>query len=286
MIMDHHDMELPVQVSLPTRLEQAMQGIPQAHCPVHHYLAGGIYAREMTLSSGVTVTGAVHKSEHLCTISQGKLLVYGDGMVREMRAPFTFVSKPGAQRVGFALETTVWTTYHLVGDERDLDKIMLEVCGQTNAELGGGPLNPQHLRQKELEEDRLDYQKFLAEYGLDQVRVHLLSHREEDRVPFPEPAPPVVPAPSPIEGQGLFATHRILQGARLGLARVNGRRTPFGYALNHSVRPNVIGKPLPNGDIEIWTLRQIEPGEELTNDYRQAMSANGSGVMPLERITS
>ena len=263
-----------------------MRDIPQAHCPVHHYFAGGIYAREMTLSAGVVVTGAIHNSEHLCTISQGKLRVFSDGEVKELRAPFTFVSKPGAQRVGLALETTVWTTYHVVGDERDLDKIMLEVCSQTNMELGGGPLNPQHLRQKQLEEDRLDYQKFLAEYRLKDLQVYHLSHEVADRIPFTEPAPPLEVRPSPIEGDGLFATAKIRGGVFLGMARVGGKRTPLGYSTNHSVRPNVIGRPTPEGDVEIWTLRDIEPGEEVTNDYRQAMSANGSGVMPQERITS
>lgn len=267
-------------------LERAMREMPQAHCPVHHYFAGGIYAREMTLSAGVVVTGAVHKTEHLCTISQGKLRVLVDAQVREMRAPCTFVSKPGAQRVGYALETTVWTTYHQVGDERDLDAIMLEVCGQTNAELGGGPRNPQHLRQRELEEDRLDFQKFLTEYELSPQLVQALSRKETDRVPFPDPAPGLEVRPSAIAGFGLFATRAISGGALVGLARIGGRRTPLGSMVNHSVRPNVIGQLLANGDIAVTALRDIRAGDEITSDYRQAMSINGSGVMPRERITS
>ena len=267
------------------RLTMAMQNMPQPHCPIHHYFAGGIYAREMTLSTGLVVTGAVHKSEHLCTISQGKLRVFADGKVTEVRAPFTFVSKPGAERIGYALETCVWTTYHVVGDERDLDKIMLEICGQTNVELGGGPQNPQYLRGRELEEDRLDYKKFLAEYDLTHDLVALISENDGDQVPFTEKTD-VMKARSPIAGHGLFATRDFSEGERVGLARVDGKRTPLGSTVNHSVRPNVTGRRLDNDDIEIIALHHIKAGDELTSDYRQAMSINGSGILPIERITS
>ena len=285
--MDATDVTIkPTEPPLASRLEHAMLNMRQAPCPIHHYFAGGIYAREMTLSAGVVVTGAVHRSEHLCTISQGKLLVFTDGTVRELRAPFTFVSKPGAQRVGVALETCVWTTYHLVGDERDLDKIMLEVCGQTNTQLGGGPDNPQLKRTIEIEEDHLDFQKFLAEYELTAEEVARLSDRQEDRIPFPVEQTLLIEAASPIAGHGLFATRHIQAGEVIGLARHNGKRTPLGSTVNHSCRPNVIGQLLPEGDILVHAIKSIAPGDEITTDYRQAMNVNGSGLRPKERITS
>jgi hypothetical protein len=46
-------------------LEDEIAKLPQVDCPVRHYFAPGLYAREMTIPAGVTLTGAVHKTEHL-----------------------------------------------------------------------------------------------------------------------------------------------------------------------------------------------------------------------------
>lgn len=132
-------------------LEDEIAKFPQVECPVRHYFAPGLYAREMTIPAGVVLTGAVHKTEHLSTVSAGRIMVdNGEGAV-EIAAPFTFVSKPGAKRAGFALETTVWTTYHPT-DTTDLDQLAEELTESTNAELLGGPSNKQLLANKKQEQ--------------------------------------------------------------------------------------------------------------------------------------
>lgn len=123
-------------------LEREIQKLPQADCPVRHYFAPGMYAREMTVPAGVVVTGAVHRHEHLCTVSKGRIAVSTDEGIREISAPCTIVSKAGTKRVGYAIEETVWTTYHAT-TETDLDKIMIEITESTNAELLGGEDNVQ-----------------------------------------------------------------------------------------------------------------------------------------------
>lgn len=128
-------------------LEDALSQLPQVDCPVRHYFVPGMYAREMTIPAGVTLTGAVHRTEHLSTISAGRILVEsGDGVV-EICAPCTFVSKPGAKRAGHALETTVWTTYHAT-ETTDLDALCEELTESTSAELLGGSNNKQLLNMK------------------------------------------------------------------------------------------------------------------------------------------
>lgn len=126
------------------RLEQELQAQPQVECPVKNYFVPGMYAREMTIPAGVVLTGAVHKTEHLSTISAGRIMVQTDEGVVEIAAPHTFISKPGAKRAGYALETTVWTTYHAT-TTTDLDKLVEELTESTAAELLGGPENKQIL---------------------------------------------------------------------------------------------------------------------------------------------
>lgn len=131
-------------------LEDEIAKLPQVECPVRHYFAPGMYAREMTIPAGVALTGAVHKTEHLSTVSAGRILVDdGCGPV-EIAAPFTFISKPGAKRAGFAIEETVWTTYHAT-DTTDLDALAEELTESTSAELLGGADNKQLLAQKRKE---------------------------------------------------------------------------------------------------------------------------------------
>ena len=138
--------------ALVDRLERELQKAPQVDCPVKHYFAPGMYAREMTIPAGVVLTGAVHRTEHLSTISAGRIAVQTDHGVLEIAAPYTFVSKPGAKRAGYAMEDTVWTTYHAT-NTTDLDALVSELTESTAAELLGGAENKQLLndQRKELE---------------------------------------------------------------------------------------------------------------------------------------
>lgn len=123
-------------------LEEELSRLPQVDCPVRHYFAPGIYARELTIPAGVTLTGAVHKTEHLSIVSKGRIAVSTDEGMKEVAAPYTFVSMPGTKRVGHAIEETVWTTIHPT-DTTDLDALVEELTESTNAELLGGPNNKQ-----------------------------------------------------------------------------------------------------------------------------------------------
>lgn len=105
------------------RLASAMDRIGGLDLEPVHYFADGLYGRELTMPPGSLVVSHIHRTPHLCTCSMGRITVFqteGAG-TRTIEAPFTFVSLPG-QRVGFAHEETVWTTYHPT-DERDLERI-------------------------------------------------------------------------------------------------------------------------------------------------------------------
>jgi hypothetical protein len=132
------------------RLERVLEQYPQAELSVRHYFVPGMYARELTIPADVHLTGAVHKTEHLSTISAGRIWVETDDGPIEISAPYTFVSKPGAKRAGYTLEPTVWTTYHAT-DTTDVDALVEELTEMTAAELVGGSKNRQMLNQRNKE---------------------------------------------------------------------------------------------------------------------------------------
>lgn len=134
------------------RLEQSMQGMPPAECPVRHYFAPGMYAREITIPKGVTLVGAIHKTENLCVLSKGALeLVTDDGTV-VIQAPATVTVKPGAKNAAVALEDAVWTNFLPNPDnETDTDKLVEVFTHSKASELAGGKDNPQLIAHRERE---------------------------------------------------------------------------------------------------------------------------------------
>lgn len=115
-------------------LEAAMLEEPQVEMPVVHHFAPGVYARELKIPKGTMLTGKIHKTEHLNIVSSGDISVLTENGVKRVQAPHTFVSKPGAKRVGYAHEDTTWTTIH-VTNETDLEKIEDAVIAKSHDEV-------------------------------------------------------------------------------------------------------------------------------------------------------
>lgn len=134
------------------RLEKSMYAMPQAECPVRHLFAPGMYAREISIPKGVTLVGAVHKTENLAVLSKGVLeLVTDDGTVT-IEAPCTVTIKPGTKNAALALEDAVWTNFLPNPDnETDTDKLVEVFTHSKACELLGGASNPQLIAQRERE---------------------------------------------------------------------------------------------------------------------------------------
>lgn len=102
-------------------------------CPVTNYFAPGLYAREVLIPAGTTLTGKIHKYANLSIMSAGALLLHmEDGTTQEVRAPFTYVAPPGTRRAATALEDTVWTVIHAT-EETDVAKIEQECIAESPA---------------------------------------------------------------------------------------------------------------------------------------------------------
>lgn len=103
-------------------IEKEMLAMTQVELPVEHYFSHDVYARELHIPKGVTLTGRIHKFANLNILIKGDMSVLVDGEVKRMTAPCTIVSPPGTKRLAYAHEDCIWTT--IIGtDETDADKI-------------------------------------------------------------------------------------------------------------------------------------------------------------------
>lgn len=134
------------------KLERSMYSMPQAECPVRHYFAPGVYAREITIPRGVTLVGAIHKTENLCILSKGKLQLVTDAGTVVVEAPATLTCKAGTKNAALALEESVWTNFlPNPENETDTDKLVEVFTHSKACELLGGSKNPQLIAQQERE---------------------------------------------------------------------------------------------------------------------------------------
>jgi hypothetical protein len=100
---------------------------PQTDCPVIHRFAPGVYLREIHMPADTVVIGKVHRTEHFNVLIKGScFIVHDDGRREELRAPMTFVSKAGVQKVLYILEDMIWQTIHPT-DETDMEKLEADI---------------------------------------------------------------------------------------------------------------------------------------------------------------
>lgn len=120
------------------KFEEIMLSLPQVEVPINHHFSPGIYIREMCAPKDTFICGEVHKTEHLVLVIKGEISVLtNDGKgLRRIKAPHTFVSKPGMKRVGYTHEDTVWMNIHPT-KETELSKIEEEIFDRPlNIEAG------------------------------------------------------------------------------------------------------------------------------------------------------
>jgi hypothetical protein len=131
-------------------LEAALLELPEnqrVHLEPKHYFAPGIYMRELAIPKNVTLTGAIHKTEHFCFLSKGKVSVGGMGGPTEVfEAPCVVRSLPGVKRAIYAHEDSIWTNiHHNPTNEQNLEKIWEIFTAKTFEEALG------HQEQKSID---------------------------------------------------------------------------------------------------------------------------------------
>jgi hypothetical protein len=102
--------------------------------PVTNYFAPGVNARSMFIPKDTLLTGAIHTTEHLNILAQGKVSVSNQGESITMQAPYTFVSPVGTKRAIYAHEDSTWITIHAT-DLTDEDEIKAMLVADSFEEL-------------------------------------------------------------------------------------------------------------------------------------------------------
>ncbi len=107
-------------------------------CPLTHKFADGVYVREIFIPKGTLLTGKIHRHSHPNFLMKGEVLVITEsGGIEHLKAPLSMISPPATKRVVYALQDTVWITVHVVGEERDLEKIEDIVIAKSYEQLEG-----------------------------------------------------------------------------------------------------------------------------------------------------
>lgn len=259
-------------------LEKEMLEMPQADCPVAHHFGPGIYIREVTLPAGIFAVGHAQRYEHLNIMLTGKVAIVDGDQVRVLEAPLIFTGKPG-RKVGYVLETCVWQNVYAT-NETDIDTLEAHYLDKSKT---WEAYDKEHSKIDHAlnQHNRDDYAQVLKEFGFDANTARQQAEEESDQIDMPNAFKAVVQVrDSNIEGKGLFLSWHITAGQIIAPARISGKRTPAGRYVNHSMNPNCKYVADENGDIYLMSLRDIDgckggnKGEELTVDYRQALTLN------------
>jgi hypothetical protein len=248
----------------------------QADCPVTHRFAPNIYIREVFIPAGTFSIGHYQTTEHLNIMLKGRVtMVNEDGSHTELSAPQTFVSKPG-RKIGYIHEDMVWQNVYST-NETEVEKLE-EMFLQKSITWQESQKSQELLFTLDHSPDIADYYLAIAEFGFDHEIVRKQTENMEDQIPMPFGSYKIMVANSRIDGKGVFATGNIEEGEVIAPARIDGKRTPVGRYTNHSKNINAIMVLRDNGNIDLVAKKAINGcqggnlGEEITIDYRQALS--------------
>jgi len=258
------------------KLEKHFLQEKQADCPVTHHFAPNIYIREVKIPAGTFSIGHYQKTEHLNIMLAGRVtMVNEDGSHTELVAPQTFVAKAG-RKIGYIHEDMIWQNVYATS-ETDIEKLedmflLKSMTWQDHQNLQKLLLTLDH------SSDIADYYLAIAEFGFDHETVRKQTENTDDQIPMPFGNYKIMVANSRIDGKGIFATGNFKEGEVIAPARLNNKRTPVGRYTNHSKNANGIMVLRDNNDIDLVAKKAINGchggnlGEEITIDYRQALS--------------
>ncbi len=232
------------------KLEEMLLGLPQADMITTNHFAPGVYARELFIPRNVTLTGYIHKTEHLSILLSGTLIMTdGDGGAIEITGPRIEVAKPGTKRVAFAKTDVRFLTIH-ASDETDVET--LEDILFTN-----------DFKEVEHLVDQQDYELMTQETGL---TLELLEDFKKIPVHKGDIEGLEIRSSSR-HGLGLFVKGFIPAGAIIAPAVKDGKFMEYSRYTNHSMDPNAKRDVLDPENINIIAIRDIVD-EEVTGDYR------------------
>ena len=95
---------------------------PQTNCPVTHHFGPSLYIREMVIPAGTVIVGKSHKTDHMCNMISGRMIVVNeDGERQEVVAPAVFMAKKG-RKTAYIIETVRFQNIFST-TETDIEKL-------------------------------------------------------------------------------------------------------------------------------------------------------------------
>lgn len=104
--------------------------------PIQHSFADQIYIRQMDMKAGQIVIGAVHNHLHVWFLLTGKVSIIEDNEAVEHIAPCYTISKPGAQRIIYAQEDSIFVNIHKNPENiKNIEELEKEIVSITQEEF-------------------------------------------------------------------------------------------------------------------------------------------------------
>ena len=95
------------------RWEQFVSQFDSPPCPLKHELPDGLYVRTIHVPAGTILVTQIHKKDNPFFVTKGRVTVISDNEgIKEYKAPFSGITKPGTRRLIFVHEDVEWTTVH------------------------------------------------------------------------------------------------------------------------------------------------------------------------------
>ncbi len=92
--------------------------------PLKHSFADQIYVRQMNMKKDTLVVGAIHNHLHVWFLLTGSLTIVTETSNEDFVAPCYVISKPGAKRVIYANEDSIFVNIHKNPDNiKDIDQL-------------------------------------------------------------------------------------------------------------------------------------------------------------------
>ena len=96
--------------------------------PITHKFADQIYIRQMNMTKGQVVIGAIHKHLHAWFLMTGHVTINDNNKIVDYLAPCYTISEPDAHRVTYAHEDSIFVNVHKnPSNTRDIKKLEKEI---------------------------------------------------------------------------------------------------------------------------------------------------------------
>ncbi len=103
--------------------------------PLKHSFADQIYVRQMNMKKDTLVVGAIHNHLHVWFLLTGSLTIVTETSSEDFIAPCYVISKPGAKRVIYAHEDSIFVNIHKNPDNiKDIDQLEATIVSKNYKE--------------------------------------------------------------------------------------------------------------------------------------------------------